>query len=73
MLLEACVIFFFFLALRLAAPKGSDEWRGLQKGTAGHTWAHPASIRAAPREVCTARRVPLSSLNKCCFTEVVTV
>ena len=33
----------------------------------------PVSIRAAQREVCTTRRVPLSSLNKCCFTEVVTV
>lgn len=33
----------------------------------------PVSIRAAQREVCTTRRVPLSSLNKCCFTEVVMV
>lgn len=65
--------FSLFLALRLAAPKGNDEWRELQKGAAGHTAPRPVSIRAAQREVCTTRRVPLSSLNKCCFTEVVTV
>lgn len=65
--------FSLFLALRLAAPKGNDEWRELQKGAAGHTGPRPVSIRAAQREVCTTRRVPLSSLNKCCFTEVVTV
>lgn len=27
--------FSLFLALRLAAPKGNDEWRELQKGAAG--------------------------------------
>ena len=65
----------FFSLSRPPLSRPQRQWwmAGLQKGTAGHTWAHPVSIRAAPGEVCTARRAPLSSLNKCCFTEVVTV
>lgn len=33
--------FSLFLALCLAALKGNDEWRVLQKGAAGRTWARP--------------------------------
>lgn len=66
--LEACVIFLFlFPALRLAAPKGNDEWNVLQRGAGRHPGPGAVSVRTAQREGSATQHVPLSSLNKCCF------
>ena len=63
-----CHFLFLFPALHLAAPKGNDEWSVLQRGAGRHTGPSAVSVRAAQREGSATQRVPLSSLNKCCFS-----
>lgn len=61
--------FFFFLfpALRLAAPKAMMNGTCYKREPAGTHEPSAVSVRAAQRKSCTTGRVPLSSLNKCCF------
>lgn len=63
------VSFFFFLfpALRLAAPKAMMNGTCYKREPAGTHEPSAVSVRAAQRKSCTTGRVPLSSLNKCCF------
>ena len=75
---SSCHFFFLFPVLRLAAPKGNDEWHSLQKGACGHTWARccfcQGSSKGRLQHTLHPSFLPkqMLFLLKCCWSDLIT-